>query len=156
MLFYASTPNLQLGDLLSNRDRYLRWLDKSTHISNLKAVIAVQSFVLVMGTMVVTNSRSGSELLIAVLFVGYHVFCAFLSNFKYKLACALVAIPNLLLAALFLGVLVIDPTEDDPILFLWLIATTLLGIIAAVLSRVSAVPSQAERTVDLPKDDPQY
>ena len=69
-------------------------------ISEIHFITSVQEIVLVMGTMVITNSRSGSELLIAVLFVGYQVFCAFLANFKYKLACSLVAIPNLLIAAL--------------------------------------------------------
>jgi len=138
---------------LGTREKYLQWLDKSTHVANLKAAIAVQAFVLIMGTMVVTNSKNGFVLMMAVLFAGYQVFCAFLANFKYTLACSLVGIPNLVLAALFLVAFVLDVSVDDPLLVLWLAATTLLGLVAIILSRVSDVPSQAKRALDSPQDD---
>lgn len=138
---------------MGTRHKYLQWLDKSTYVANLKTAIAIQSFVLVMGTMLITQSRHGSGLGSAVLFAGYQVFCAFLANFRYKLACSLVAIPNLVIAALILLSWALGGSVDDPIKMLWLIATSSLGLITVVLSRVSDVPSQAERTLDSPQDD---
>jgi len=137
---------------LSTRQKYLEWLDKSSHVANLKTSVAVQGFVLVVGTLVITHSRTGEGLGFAILLTGYHVFCGFLANFKYRLACSLIAVPNFLLALAF-GYLVVNRRSEEPLELLWFVATFSLAAAVIVLSRVSGVPSQAERSIDSPQDD---
>ena len=128
---------------MSARDKYLQWLNKSTHIANFKAAIAVQSIVLVMGTMLIEQEPHGAG--IAVLFVGYSTFCAFLANFRYRLACTLVAVPNFAIAALVFFAEGLEDSFDNPVAILWLVSTLMMGVVVTVLSRVSDVPSAAER-----------
>ena len=132
----ASHPMRPIRGLLELRGRLETRLKLSTHIANLKAAIAVQSFVLVVGTMVITQSRNSAELLLAVLFSGYQIFCAFLANDRFKLACVLIAIPNL---AMGIGIgffYAIGAFRSDPIMIMWLVATSLLGLVALFLSMV--------------------
>ena len=145
--------NCQAGDALSTSEAYKKWLDGSTHVANLKVAIAIQASILVMGTMLVTHDRQSAGLGVAVLLVAYNGFCGYLANFKYKLACVLVAVPNLSLAVIIASFAAVRETYDEPLVVLWIIGTSLVGLVAAILARVSGVPSQTGRAPDLPEDD---
>ena len=124
---------------------FLQWLNKSKHIANLKALVAVQSFVLIMGTLIIDPGHRGGHAGPAVLFAAYQVFSAFLANFRYRNACLLIAIPNLLIAGIFVMNSIAYEFPSEPIPRLWFWSTLGLGVGALLLSRVRDVPSQSSR-----------
>ena len=120
---------------MSVEDTFSRWMRLTADSANLKIVVAVWSFVLVMGTLVVTNSRSSNELFGAVMVVSYQIFCSYLSNFRFKLACYLLAVPLLPLAVLHAVALVLsalDGREVSPISVLWFMTAAFVGLYSSI------------------------
>ena len=108
-----------------------------TRVSNLRAVVAAASFVLVMGTMVIINRYRGDELLYAVLFAATLSSVAYLSRFDYAKASA-----GLILLGFSVGAIsaVIYPFADGrsrSLFALWIVVTVTMAALLYFLRRQS-------------------
>ena len=113
------------------------WL--TADAANLKLVVAVVSPVLVLGTLVLNSRLNSDELLAAILLVSYLVFCSYLSNYRFSLACYLLAIPLLVMAAMaavYVAVPLIWIDEPvDPRGVLWFSTTAIVGLYSSFALR---------------------
>ncbi|MCH9696461.1 MAG: hypothetical protein K0U72_18235 [Gammaproteobacteria bacterium] len=105
-----------------------------TRVSNLRAAVAAASFILVMGTMVITKRYSSSELLYAVLFATLLASVAFLSRFDYRRASKGIVLLGFSVGTVSLALVL---SNYKPIFGLWASVTIVLATILLVLRRRS-------------------
>ena len=104
--------------------------------ANLKTSLAIESFILVMGSIVIIRDRVAGEIFLAIIVAAYQIACGYLSNFRYRLACYLIAVPNLLLASLIVFFADLAETISEPLILLWIFSTTSIGLYASFASRL--------------------
>ena len=103
----------------------------SEYIANFKTVLAVGTSVLLIGVSA-SFYRYQPNMLIAFVLGAYNVFCGFLSNSRYVLACYLVVIPNLLLF-LYVLISISSVNLENPGYVAWLISTGFISLMTIVL-----------------------
>lgn len=127
---------------MTARQKFERWLVQSLRIANLKAAIAVQGFVLVVGTMLIAQNYYGGDLLFAVIFIALETACVVILESRLQLASYLIAIPNLLLSISF-GAF---GSWHRPFDLLWMFSTGLMALVCLFVSRMPAYEAQENRS----------
>jgi len=111
----------------------------STESANLKTVIAIGGFVMVLGNIV--GGWPSTELFLAVMLTAYNAFFGWQSNFRFLLSCYFVLIPNMLIGLVLTSAwfLFAEPgdLQAEPQLTVWMFATSFVGIGATILSKIS-------------------
>ena len=138
---------------MNERRKYERRLNRSRFTANLRTAICVQGFVLVMGTLLITNSRASDELMIAVVFTAVQLAWAYFASTRYKLACSGIAVPNLVIAFVLFLAFSVTKDAQDPLVGVWFISTSLLGLVAVVLARATGGGEEVSSTLHAPDDD---
>ena len=119
---------------MNRKHKFERELRIRSQLANLIGAITIESFVLVMGTILITERRSGGELLFATLVVALQAGCAYMAHYRFALAAYLVAIPNLIAAALMALLLTIKPDlVEEPLYMLWMISSGIIGVTMVVI-----------------------
>jgi hypothetical protein len=110
----------------------------SVSLSNFRAALAIKSFILVVGILIITNSRYGSTLGLATFVIAYEVFAAIVARSKFALGVCMVAIPNFSSALIMLSAALANGWPNDPLFSLWLACTGAIAVISILLLVMAA------------------
>lgn len=125
---------------VDRRTRDVYWLRLTSSSANLKLVLCAWSIVLLIAVLVFSNGWKNDGLFGASLYVAYLAFCGYLSNYHFRLASLMVAVPSLLLSCAYGAILVLaylrgDIFSDIALVWLLTIGMASAGLYAAVSAR---------------------
>jgi hypothetical protein len=117
---------------MSDRRKFEMRFLRSLRVMNLKSAVAAQGFFLIVGVLLITNSRSGGELFASILLVALESACVMILEDRLRLAALVIGIPNLVISAFvtFFG------SWQSPMNLLWILTTGMMALVCLFVSRM--------------------
>ncbi|RLA52581.1 MAG: hypothetical protein DRR42_07125 [Gammaproteobacteria bacterium] len=117
---------------------------RSTNLpANLKLAISIESVALVVGNWV--DGPYADAMFLVMIVVSYQAFCGYLSNFRFLVACSLLAVPNFGFAIFLSSLIYYYGEVDEWVVFLWLACTLFIGVAGIAVAWIARY-----RLVDYP------
>ena len=131
---------------MNKRRGFERKLRIRAWISNLRTAVALESAVLILGTVVI-DGIYGGPILGALLVVAYQAVCGYLADPRFALAVYLIAVPNSLLGVLFLIDAQTYGRFDEPSTLLLIICALSISVVS-ILMLIMASAADRRRVRD--------
>ena len=132
--------------MTKSRRIFERQLRATTHLSNFRIAIAIKSVVLVLGILIITNSKNGATLGGAIMVIAYEVIAAWVAQSRFALGVLMVVIPNFVFSLLmFIGALT-QRWPDDPIFWLWVGCTGAIAVAGLIVLIAASITDSRKVT----------
>lgn len=131
---------------MKSRRSFERQLQSSAQVSNFRIAIAIKSFILVLGILIITNSKSGTSLGAAIIVIAYEVIAAWVAQSRFALGVLMVVILNFAFSLLLLADILKYGRWNDSLEVLWMVCTGAIAITGVILLVVASLTDSRKVT----------